>query len=182
MTAKAGNGTRYRFSPVVAREVPANPNVRVYHVAEELTREIVLVFGARSARRPPEWLAPVVADPRVREVDFTRYRVRVMKADAAAWDAIEPAVERALLARFGAERVEPAPDAAESVLNVAKVDGPRRVFEGVASAEGDEIARRLFAIAGVAEVVLSPEGSVVVKGRAFPREDVLRAVKRVLPD
>jgi hypothetical protein len=158
----------------LAVEAPPNPHVRVFHVREELTREIVAVFGAGA----PPWLAPVVAHEGVREASLNRYRIRVSKSRDAEWSALEPVAIAAFESRFGA--IGPLPPAPESSARFAPVSGPRRVFEGVSSAAHDPLGRALFEIEGVAEVVFDPLETLVVKGRLFDAALVFGAVARVL--
>lgn len=157
----------------LALEVPANPHVRLFHVREELTRRVVDVFGPGA----PAWLEPIARREDVRETSLTRYKVRIAKRRSASWESIEPAAIAALAARFGA--IGPLPPAAESVGRFGPWPGPRRVFEGVSSAESDPVGRALFAIDGVAEVVLDPLRTLVVKGRLFGGSEVFDAVRRV---
>lgn len=148
-------------APRLAREAAENPNVLVYHTTRELTREVI------DGRGPGE----VRAVAGVRKATANRYRLRVHRDPAVAWEDLLERLDAAARAATGAPALEPCPPAGDDYrpFALAAPNERKLVVEGVAAAAADPLAAGLFAIDGVAEAIFergSPEVTVR-KGRLF---------------
>lgn len=139
------------------REFPPNPNVLLLHVDERLTDHIVETYrpGDRADGRP--WVGDLVDIPGIRTLTLVAYKIRLEKESAPDWHELLPAIERVLKERLGITATEELVEEESRHRTFAwhgEELSPRRVFEGRARASTDPLASRLFAVDGVAEVVL----------------------------
>ena len=164
------------------RELPANPFLMVYHVPIELTRAVVEWYAPSKASVPSALVADILRIPGVQGVQFFRYELWVRRARDATWHTIMPAVEAVLRDHMGMHEIrEFQPDqryltAACATLTVTTP----LVFEGVEAAQTHPLASALFALDGVAEVLLSPGRMRVRKGAAFRWEGLQPNIQTVL--
>jgi hypothetical protein len=163
--AKTKRVTRNAPGARVAREPKRNPNLVVYHTTTELTMEVVDDFWGSPALR---------AVPGIGRITANRYRARIWRRSGAVWDAIFEKLDAAMRATLGAARVEPCPADDDHRMfplpDSAPGHTPRAVYEGVKVAAADPLAASLFAIEGVAEVILDGRSVTVRKGRLFSWE------------
>ena len=164
------------------RELPANPFLVVYHVPIELTRAVVEWYAPGKASAPPALVADILRIPGVQGVQFFRHELWVRRARDAAWHTILPAVEAALRDRLGISEIrEFQPDQRYVMVACAKLDVMKPwVFEGVDAAQTHPLANALFALDGVAEVLLTPGQVRVRKGAAFQWEGLQPNIQTVL--
>lgn len=164
------------------RELPANPFLVVYHVPIELTRAVVEWYAPGKASVPPALVADVWRIPGVQGVQFFRYELWVRRVRDAMWYTILPAVEAALRHRLGISEIrEFQSDQRYMTVACAALDVTKPVvFEGVAAAQTHPLASALFAVDGVAEVLLTPGRMRVRKGAAFRWEGLQPEIQAVL--
>ena len=156
-------------APRAAREPTANPNVHVYHTTAALTEAVV--------DRAPAGVREVAG---VANASANRYRMRVFRDPAVAWEALLPAVDGAVRRALGVAAIEPCPPPDDHRrFEVPGPPRPKAVFEGVLAAARDPLAAALFAIDGVAEVVLEGAGVTVRKGRLFGWERLEPGIRRL---
>jgi hypothetical protein len=150
------------------REFPANPFILVYHVPVELTRAVVEGYSPASSRQPP-LAAALLAIPGVRGVQYFRHELWVRRAPEAAWHTLLPAIEAALRRHLGPVDIrEYTGDRRYLSLEAPWLQVPKpMVFEGVEAAAAHPLARALFAVPGVVEVLLKPGSLRIRKGGAF---------------
>jgi hypothetical protein len=164
------------------RELPANPFLVVYHVPIELTCAVVEWYAPGKASAPPALVADIFRTPGVQGLQFFRYELWVRRARDAAWHTIIPAIEAVLRDRLElAEIREFQPDQRYTTVACAKLDVTKPLaFEGVEAAQMHPLASALFAVDGVAEVLLTPGQVRVRKGAAFQWERLQPKIQTVL--
>jgi scaffold Nfu/NifU family protein len=163
-------------------ELPANPFLVAYHVPIELTRAVVEWYTASKGSALPALVADILRIPGVQGVQFFRYELWVRRAHDATWHTIIPAVEAALRDRLGISTIgEFQPDQRYLTVACATLDVTKPlVFEGVEAAQTHPLTSALFALAGVAEVLLTPGRMRVRKGAAFRWEGLQHNIQTVL--
>jgi hypothetical protein len=168
----------------VAREIPLNPNIVIYHADEPLTPRIVEAFRAGDGGAPPP-ICGMLARGAV-SVHMTRYRMSVRKpADADTLTFLQD-VEPAVCEWSGQAAVPAAPDRMPKwrefpVPCDPTLAGEREVYESADCAAGSHVARTLFEVRGVAELVLTPGSASVAKGVLFAWVDIAPSIEDALP-
>jgi len=167
------------------REVPANPNIRVYHCRQEMTRATAEIYRSveEASERP---LANGLLHIRdVIEVCFFRYQVRLRKSKDAEWESLELDVESLISAAVSGTEVIPfSPDEhhREFVLPDCVEAFDRLVFEGCEWAEKHPLARELFKIDGVVEAIFEGKQITLKKGRCFDWDHLSPAALQTIAD
>jgi len=169
----------------LAREFPANPHAVVFHVEQRLTDQIVETFFPDRPRRPsaPAWAASLVAVPGVRVLSVNAYKIRVQKLREIGWSLLLPELESVLRDELTVGETIADLRETECRIRAFAWHGPdldRQVFEGYAAAYGNSIARPLFDLAGVAEVVLDGHCVQVRKCPLFTWQQLADAVESAL--
>jgi Scaffold protein Nfu/NifU N terminal len=164
------------------REFPPNPYLIVYHVPFELTRAVVEGYAPGRVRSSPPVVADILNIAHVRGVQFFRYELWVRRAPDAAWQALTPAIEAALLQRLEIGEIRKfATDQRYITFAISPFNVPKPlVFEGVEAAASHPLARELFAIEGVAEVLFASGQVRIRKGAAFRCEELQPCIEAVL--
>ncbi len=167
----------------VAREVPLNPNIVLYHCDVAFTTRIVEAFrpGDEGARPPIAGLL----DRGAVSVHMTRYKLSVRKhADLDMLTFLADA-EPAVCEWWGSDVIPAAParmpkwrDFATPVD--ATLEGAREVYESSDHAAANPVASMLFGVDGVAELVITSGSVAVGKGVLFTWDSLAPAVERVL--
>ncbi|MBM3213963.1 hypothetical protein FJZ36_03495 [Candidatus Poribacteria bacterium] len=167
----------------VAREVPLNPNIVLYHVDVPQTREIVEAYrvGFDSARQPFSGIIDCGAE----SVHVTRYRWAIRKPrDKDPLDfmaAVEPGIcEWAGIDAIPALRERSERSRAFEVPSDATLAGRREVYEGSRPAEQNPLAAALFNVHGVAEVILDPLRVRISRGALFEWSALEPAISAVI--
>ena len=176
----------------VAREIPLNPNIVIYHADEALTSRIVEAYRSPDAAAP----APIrgLLERGAVSVHMTRYKMSVRKPTDADMLTFLQDVEPAVCEWAGQAVIPAAPDRMPKWREFATPfdgtqAGGREVYESSDCAAASRTADALFGIPGVAELVLTSESATVAKGVLFagtdltPRvEQALRTVEPTEPD
>lgn len=166
----------------IAREVPLNPHVVVYHVDRALTTAIVEAYrDAEEALFPFGALLALGAE----SVHVTRYRFTVRKP--RRWEMLEflRTIEPTLCEWATCDAIFSAPEDTER-WRAFEVDfdptrtGFREVYEGQQTAQRNLLAEDLFRLEGVAEVLLTPVRVTVGKGVLFDWSKLAPDVERSL--
>jgi hypothetical protein len=110
----------------------------------------------------------------VQGVQFFRYELWVRRGHDVPWQALIPSIEQALWRHWGSVDVRPwSPDRRYVTVDRPSLDVAKPlVFEGVAAAQAHPLARALFAIDGVAEVLCQQAQIRIRKGAAFDWEEM----------
>jgi len=166
----------------IAREVPLNPHVVVYHTDRTLTTAIVEAY--RDALVAPFPFGALL-ERGAESVHVTRYRFMVRKP--REWGMLDflRTIEPVLCAWVGCDAIRAAPEREEKwrPFDVAfdpTQTGFREVYEGCEVAQKNPLAEELFSLDGVAEIVLTPVRVTVGKGMLFDWETLTPGVERVL--
>jgi hypothetical protein len=165
----------------IRRQVPLNPNIVVYHVDVPLTTAVVDVY--REASSAPRPFAELLSAGAV-SVHAMRYRLQVRKPDEKDMLAFLGELEPCLCEWAGEIAILPA-DAADRwrefpVDKDPTLAGEREVYEGSDAARTNPLARALFAEAGVAEVVLTPDAVRIGKAALFEWNELAPRVEHAI--
>jgi hypothetical protein len=154
----------------VAREIPLNPNIVIYHTDEQLTTRIVEAYRSPDAGAPQ----PIrgLLELGAVSVHMTRYRMSVRKPRDLDMLTFLDDVEPAMCEWTGSLAIRAAPDRmpkwrAFDVACDPTQSGGREVYESSDHVAHNRAAVALFDIPGVAELVLVPDCVRVAKGVLF---------------
>ena len=167
----------------VAREIPLNPNIVLFHSDQAFTTRIVEAFRAGDVDAP----APVggLLTRGAVSVHMTRYRLSVRKPRELDTLTFLADIEPAVYAWSGLDVIPPAPPRMPKWREFATrvdttIDNGREVYESSDRAATNPVASMLFGIDGVAELVVTPGSVAVGKGVLFTWESLAPAVERSL--
>ncbi len=167
----------------VAREIPLNPNIVIYHADEALTPRAADAYRADDDGAP----APIrgLIERGAVSVRMTRYRMRVRKPTDADMLTFLQDIEPAVCEWSGQAAIRAAPDRMPKWrLFAAPFDatlaGDREVYESSDGAAGNHVAEALVGIPGVAELVLTPDSATVAKGVLFAWADIAPRIEDAL--
>lgn len=160
-----------------AFESAANPSILRVHTTTELTSRTIETCPPADA--PPPLDAVLELDA-VRSIDLHRYRARLnLHAGLGAEDVRAPVAE--VLARaWGPEAELPEEEPARAFE--APAWGPRLVAESLEMGNDHPVARALFHVEGVAEVIAETGVAHVRLGCLFRWADREAAVREALAD
>ena len=169
----------------LAREVPLNPNLVLYHTEITLTRAWIEVDAGSSVAAPAP--ASLLIERGAIHVELRRYRLRVRKSPGEEMVGFLRTIEPALCDWAELDAILPAPEHDPRwqrfpVPFDPTAEGPRRYYPSPEEAQAHPIAASLFEIDGVAEVLLTPETIAVAKGALFPWNPIASRVGDVLED
>jgi hypothetical protein len=138
------------------REFPPNPHALVVHTDSLVTDEIVETYLAGSPAPPVVWIRAVLALAGVRVLSLNAYKVRLQKQKGARWDGIMRPFERILCDGLDIKQLSDLVEVESRSRRFAWHGRPlaRCVYEGKQQALENPLAGDLFAILGVAEVIL----------------------------
>ncbi|NKB87117.1 MAG: hypothetical protein GKS06_02710 [Acidobacteria bacterium] len=163
------------------REFPANPHALVIHTDARLTDEIVETYVSDSSRAP-DWVRRLLAIEGVRVVSLNTYKARVQKHKNAAWNQVLDHVEGILADGLAIGAIEDHVPASSDRRTFCWHHGPftRRVFEGRSQAAKHPLAGRLFAIDGVAEVILDGNTVEIRRSPLFEWDELAASIESSL--
>ncbi len=142
------------------REFPVNPHVLVVHTDDILTDHVVESYGPAlppDNRRHRDWVRTLLSMSGVRDISLNPYKVRLRKERSAEWTPLLLPIESLLRQALGVEDIRDLIEAESPRRRFAwhgTALDPKRVFEGKRRAQSDRVASALFALDGVAEVIL----------------------------
>ena len=169
----------------LTREFPANPHAVVFHAEQRLTDRIVETFFPDQPQRPPGpvWATSLLEVPGVRVLSINAYKIRVQKVREIGWCRLLPNLERVLHDELTVGETITDLREKECRKRAFAWHGPdldREVFEGRDAARHNLIARPLFELPGVAEVVLDGHCVEVRKCPLYTWEQLAGAVETVI--
>lgn len=137
------------------REFPPNPHALVVHTEAPLTEEVVESYLPGNDA-PTAWMRSLLQLPGIRVLSLNAYKVRVQKHKAARWHAVLPAVEAVLSEGLGIGDLDDLVEHESRTRLFCWHGEPleRAVYEGRRQSRAHSVAAPLFALAGVAEVVV----------------------------
>lgn len=167
----------------VAREIPLNPNIVIYHADVILTTRIVEAYRLTDVAAPDP-IGDLLARGAV-SVHMTRYRMSVRKPGEADMLTFLGDVEPVMCDWSCQVTIPAAPDRMPkwrtfTVSVDPTLSGGREVYECSDDASANGAADALFRIPGVAELILVPESARVAKGVLFTWEALTPLVEQAL--
>ena len=167
----------------LAREVPLNPNLVLYHTDRTLTCSSVEVEAGSGVAAPAP--APALIECGATQVELRRYRLRVRKSPGEEMVGFLRTIEPALCDWAEIDAILPAPERDPRwqrfpVPFDPTTGGAQRYYPSPDAAQAHPIAGTLFEIEGIAEVLLMPETIAVAKVYLFPWDPLARRIGDVL--
>lgn len=160
-----------------AFEPAANPSILRVHTTVELTSRTIETCPPAEAPSPFD---AVLELPSIRSIDLHRYRARLNLHAGMGAEDVRAAVAEALARAWGPEAELPEEEPARAFE--APAWGPRVVAESLEMAGDHPVARALFRVEGVAEVIAETGVAHVRLGFLFRWADREAAVHDALAD